>query len=234
MASREVVTVVFLHAFPFDPRMWERQRALAPDSEAPLLYELGDTIDEWAQAILDRYPGELVLVGASLGGYTGYHVARLAPERIRGILTAGSRAQADSPAGRRRRDDLIQAVRERGLEALWEEILPATFSANADAELVARARSWALGQDPEDVVRALGAMRGRRDTTDLLKLLDPHPTIVLGELDELARPGDFVDVVLAENVLVVREAGHLPSLERPDRFDPILEEFLRWTSTPRS
>ena len=230
------MTVVFLHAFPFDPRMWDGQRALAPGSEAPLLYELGDTIDEWAQAILDRYPGELVLVGASLGGYTGYHVARLAPERIRGILTAGSRAQADSPAGRQRRDDLIRVVRERGLEALWEEILPVAFSANAnaDAAVVGRARSWALEQDPDDVVRALAAMRGRRDTTDVLKLLDPAPTIVLGELDELARPADFVDVVPGENVLIVRGAGHLPGLERPDRFDPILEEFLRWTSTPTS
>jgi 3-oxoadipate enol-lactonase len=228
------VTVVFLHAFPFDPRMWDGQRGLAPGSEAPLLYELGETIDEWAQAILDRYPGELVLVGASLGGYTGYHVARLAPERIRGIPTAGSRAQADTPGGRRRRDDLIRVVRERGLEALWDEILPVSFSASAGAGLVARARSWALEQDPDDVVRALAAMRGRRDTTDIVKLLDPHPTIVLGELDELARPGDFVNVVLEENVLVVRGAGHLPSLERPDRFDPILEEFLRWTSTPTS
>jgi 3-oxoadipate enol-lactonase len=228
------VTVVFLHAFPFDPRMWDGQRGLAPGSEAPLLYELGETIDEWAQAILDRYPGELVLVGASLGGYTGYHVARLAPERIRGILTAGSRAQADTPGGRRRRDDLIRVVRERGLEALWDEILSVSFSASAGAGLVARARSWALEQDPDDVVRALAAMRGRRDTTDIVKLLDPHPTIVLGELDELARPGDFVNVVLEENVLVVRGAGHLPSLERPDRFDPILEEFLRWTSTPTS
>lgn len=228
-----MATVLFLHAFPFDPRMWDGQRALAPGSEAPLLYELGDTIDEWAQAILDRYDGDLVLVGASLGGYTGYHVARLAPERIRGILTAGSRAQADTPGGRARRDDLIEIVRERGLEALWEEILPDTFSAHAGDALVAQARAWALDRDPDDVVRALGAMRGRRDTTDVLKYLDPHPTIVLGELDRLARPGDFHNVVLEEHVLAIREAGHLPSLERPDRFDPILEEFL-WTSTQTS
>ncbi len=229
-----MATVLFLHAFPFDPRMWDGQRALAPGSEAPLLYELGDTLDEWAQALLDRYPGDLVLVGASLGGYTGYHAARLAPARIRGILTAGARAQADTPSGRQRRDDLIRIVRERGLEALWEEILPVTFSAGADEQLVARARSWALDRDPADVVRALGAMRGRRDTTDVLKLLDPHPTIVLGERDELARPGDFTNVVLEEKVLVVRDAGHLPNLERPDTFDPILAEFLRWTSTPPS
>ena len=94
------MTVVFLHAFPFDPRMWDGQRALAPGSEAPSLYGLGETMDDWARAILDRYDGELVLVGASMGGYAAYHVLRLAPERVAGLLTVGARAQSDAPGAR--------------------------------------------------------------------------------------------------------------------------------------
>jgi len=221
--------VVFLHAFPFDPRMWERQRALAPGSEAPRLYELGETMDEWAEAILERFPGELVLVGASMGGYTAYHVARLAPERVRGLLTVGARAQSDSEAGKARRDHLAQVTQEQGLEALWDELRPQAYARDAPAEVVEQGRRWTLEQDPEDVVRALRAMRDRRDTSDLLKLLDPHPLVVLGELDAIARPADFYGVVLEERVRIVREAGHLPNLERPDRFDPILEEFLEWS-----
>jgi 3-oxoadipate enol-lactonase len=221
--------VLFLHAFPFDPRMWERERALAPGSEAPLLYELGETMDDWAEAILDRYEGELVLVGASMGGYAAYHVARLAPERIAGLLTVGARAQSDSEAGRARRDALIRVVREQGLEALWEELRPTTYAPHASAEVVEQGRRWVLEQDPAHVVRGLAALRDRRDTSDLLKLVDPHPLVVLGELDEIARPADFVNVVLEERVRIVREAGHLPNLERPERFDPILEEFLSWS-----
>jgi pimeloyl-ACP methyl ester carboxylesterase len=186
-------------------------------------------MDEWAGAILDRYPGELVLVGASMGGYAAYHVARLAPGRVRGVLTAGARAQSDTDAQRSARDARVRLVREQGLEALWEELRPTTFSAHAPAELVEQGRRWTLDQDPEHVVRGLHALRDRRDTSDLLKLLDPHPLVVLGELDEIARPADFAGVVLEERVRIVREAGHLPNLERPDRFDPILEEFLEWT-----
>ncbi len=223
------MTVLFLHAFPFDPRMWERQRRLAPGSEAPLLYELGETMDEWAEALLERYPGELVLVGASMGGYAAYHVARLAPERVRGLLTAGARAQSDSDEARARRDRLVALVEERGLEALWHEIRAQTFSHDVPAALLEQARSWVLEQDPAHVVTGLRALRDRRDTSDLLKLLDPHPLVVLGELDEIARPADFEGVVLEEHVRIVRESGHLPDLERPDRFDPILEEALaRW------
>jgi len=226
------MTVVFLHAFPFDPRMWDRQRELAPDAEAPLLYDLGETMDDWAAAILDRYPGPLTLVGASMGGYAAYHVARLAPERVRGLLTEGARAQPDAPAGRERRGALIRLVREQGLEALWDALRPQAFSQLAADSVLAAARAWTLEQDPDHVVRALAAMRDRRDSTDVPRLLDPHPLVVLGELDALARPADFTDVVLPEHVLIVREAGHLPSLERPDRFDPILQEFLERTAAP--
>lgn len=221
--------VLFLHAFPFDPRMWERQLALVPEAEAPLLYELGESMDGWAQALLDRYEGELVLVGASMGGYLAYHVARLAPDRVRGLLTEGARAQADAPGGRTRRDELIRLTEEQGLEALWEAMRPLAFSADADAELFARARGWVVEQRPEDAVRALRVMRDRRDTTDILKLLDPHPAIVLGDLDEIARAGDFAGVVVPEAVRTIRGCGHLPSLERPEAFEPILEELLeRW------
>lgn len=224
------MVVLFLHAFPLDPRMWERQRALAPGSEAPLLYELGDSMEEWARALLDRHPGELVLVGASMGGYLAYEVARLAPERVRGVLTEGARAQADAPGGRARRDELIRAARERGAEAVWEAMRPVAFSPDAGSELLARARGWALEQEPESLARALAVMRDRRDATGFLKLLDPHPAIVLGELDAVARPADFQGVVLEEAVHVVRGCGHLPSLERPDAFDAVLQERLElWT-----
>jgi pimeloyl-ACP methyl ester carboxylesterase len=225
------MTVLYLHAFPFDPRMFG---PLPEGVEAPLLYELGETMDDWAAAILDRYDGPLTLVGASMGGYTAYHVARLAPERVHGLFTEGARAQPDTPAGRARRNELIRAVREDGMDALWVALRPLAFSHHAGDELLAHARDWARDRTPDEAVRALTAMRDRHDTTDILKLLDPHPYVVLGELDQLARPGDFNGVVLEEHIRVVREAGHLPSLEQPQRFRPLLEEFLEWTSTRTS
>ena len=86
----------------------------------------------------------------------------------------------------------------------------------------ARAGSRARRHRPPRPARPAGHVH-------LLKLLDPHPLVVLGELDEIARPADFEGVVLEEHVRIVRESGHLPDLERPDRFDPILEEALeRW------
>jgi pimeloyl-ACP methyl ester carboxylesterase len=223
--------IVFLHAFPFDPRMWGD---LPDGAEAPLLYDLGDTIDEWADAILERYDGPLTLVGASMGGYVAYAIARRAPERVHALVTEGSRGQADPPGARRRREENIEVVRNDGIEALWERLRPLTFSADADPALVEQGRAWALERDSEELARALGAMRDRRDTTDVLKRLDPQPWIVLGDLDQLARPGDFAGVLEPEQLRIVAGAGHLPSLERPQAWEALLQEFLEWATSPQT
>ena len=83
------MTVVHLHALPLDERMW-------PGVEAPRLYGLGGTMDEWADAVLEAYPGKLILVGASMGGYCAVAAARRAPERLAGLVLAGSRPDADA------------------------------------------------------------------------------------------------------------------------------------------
>jgi pimeloyl-ACP methyl ester carboxylesterase len=101
------VTVVYLHAFPLDERMWE-------DGAAPRLYGLGRTMDEWALAVLEAYAGPLILVGASMGGYCAVAAARLAPERVAGLVLAGSRPDADSPERRARRAETIALAQERG------------------------------------------------------------------------------------------------------------------------
>ena len=41
------MTVVFLHAFPLDERMWN-------GGAAPRLYGLGRTMDDWADAVLSK------------------------------------------------------------------------------------------------------------------------------------------------------------------------------------
>ena len=72
-AGRGAVTVVYLHAFPLDERMWSTEAA------APPLYGLGRTMDDWADAVLEAYPGRIVLVGASMGGYAAMAAARRPP-----------------------------------------------------------------------------------------------------------------------------------------------------------
>src|SRR5204863_5599387 len=114
--------ILLLHALPLDERMWEPQlEALGEhEVEAPNLYALGgSSLDGWAATLLERVPDELVLVGASMGGYLALAVARLAPERVLGLVLAGSRADADSPERKAGRETALERIEREGAEGMW-------------------------------------------------------------------------------------------------------------------
>jgi len=64
------MTLVLLHPLPLDGSIWDNElRALGSPCVAPTLYDLGDTLEEWAGGVLDLCgSGPLVLVGNSVGG----------------------------------------------------------------------------------------------------------------------------------------------------------------------
>jgi pimeloyl-ACP methyl ester carboxylesterase len=215
------VTVVFLHAFPLDERMWQ------PDRSAPRLYGLGRTMDDWADAVLESYPGRLILVGASMGGYAALAAARRAPERLAGLLLAGSRPEADTPERYAKRAETIAIARERGAEGVWDAMRATLFADDSDPDVVARARELALDRTDEELVTALEAIRDRPDSTAAYRALGERALTVVGDRDP------FVPVEDARrfepDAVVLPDCGHLPALERPAEFGLVLDEAVaRW------
>jgi 3-oxoadipate enol-lactonase len=216
------VTVVFLHAFPLDERMWQL------DANAPRLYGLGRTMDDWADAVLESYPGRLILVGASMGGYAALAAARRAPERLAGLLLAGSRPEPDTPERYAKRAETIAIARERGAEGVWDAMRATLFTDDSDPDVVARARELALDRTEEELVAGLEAIRDRPDSTAAYRELGDRAFTVVGDRDP------FVPVEDARNfepdAVVLPDCGHLPSLERPAEFGLVLDEAVaRWT-----
>jgi pimeloyl-ACP methyl ester carboxylesterase len=216
------VTVVRLHAFPLDERMWPT------GSEAPRLYGLGTTMEEWADAVLEAYPGRLVLVGASMGGYCALAAVRRAPERIAGLVLAGSRPDADSPSRRAKRADTIALARERGAEGIWEAMRDLLFTDATAPELVERARTMALDRTTDELVTAVSAIRDRPDSTAAYRALGDRALLVVGDRDPFV-PLDQA-ASFEPSPIVFPGCGHLPSLERPAEFEDVLGGTVsRWT-----
>ena len=223
-------TVLLLHAFPVGSEMWEPQLdALAGyDVRTPSLLGRGDSIDGWAEQLLAETEGDLVAVGASMGGYCALALARRAPERVRGLVLAGSKASADPPEGRVWRDQSIALVRERGTLALWETMRDYALGPNADPALVERSNEIVASQDVKDVVQELVAMIGRPDSTDVVRSLRCPLLAVAGELDEgvIAESRELVGLAPDGELVIVPGASHLVSFARPDVFNPVLLGFL--------
>jgi pimeloyl-ACP methyl ester carboxylesterase len=211
------MNVVLLHAFPLDERMWAPQLdALGGhDVVTPNLYELGgSSVVDWAQAVLDQADGDIAAVGASLGGYVALAMARSSPERVRGLLLAGSRAGADTAERRAAREDGIRTLREEGIEA-WAPSAPAP-------------------PPPErtvgELVRGLEALRDRPDATDVARSFPGPLWVAVGDNDPFLPLEEARDIVAsAQNgrLEVFEDTGHFPNRDRPERFNGLLQEFLR-------
>jgi 3-oxoadipate enol-lactonase len=212
------VKVLLLHAFPLDKSMWKPQRAALAGHEviAPRLYGRGKTMDEWADSIAGETEGDLVVVGASMGGYCALALARRAPDRVRGLLLVGARPDADTEERRAGREDTIELIHNEGLEGLWRMMVPKLFhdQSVADKQLIYR--------DADALVTALEAVRDRQDSIDVVRSFSGPVQFVVGEFDPYVSAGELTEFDVRE----LEGMGHLVNLERPDEFNGILREFV--------
>jgi pimeloyl-ACP methyl ester carboxylesterase len=208
--------VALLHAFPLGPEMWSPQRDVLAghDVYAPNLYDFGgSSIDGWAERILEQLDGDFAAAGASMGGYVALALARLAPERVRGLLLAGARAGADDDRRRQARNDAIRTLREDGIEA-WAPSAPAPPPPERTVE---------------ELIRATEALRDRRDSTEVVASFDRPLWVVVGTEDPFLPVDEAREIVASApngRLEVIEGAGHFTSIDRRNRFNEVLAEFL--------
>ncbi|HKF13833.1 MAG TPA: alpha/beta hydrolase [Gaiellaceae bacterium] len=208
--------LVLIHAFPLDERMWEPQREAlgGHDVVAPNLYDLGgNSVDGWADRILDDVMGDLAVVGASVGGYVGLAMARSQPERIRGLLLAGARAGADSPERRAARNEGIRKLREEGVEA-WAPNAPAPPPPERTVD---------------ELVRTLEALRDRPDATDVVRGFPGPLWIAVGDADPFLPVDEAREIAASApngRLELFEGTGHFTNVEQPERFNELLREFV--------
>jgi 3-oxoadipate enol-lactonase len=212
------VTFLLLHAFPLDERMWEPQLAALEghDVVAPRLYGRGKTMAAMADSIAAETEGELVLVGASMGGYCALALARRVPERVRGLLLVGSRPDGDSAERRAGRAETFDVIRNDGPEGLWRIMLPKLFADESKAD------EALLYRDAGGLISALAAVRDREDSTAFARSFSEPLQFVIGEHDPYVSASELEGFDVRE----LKGAGHLVNIERADEFNAILCDFL--------
>ena len=234
-------TVVLLHSSVCDRRMWRRQaavlveagyRVLRPDfqgfgeSAAPSgPYEEVHDVRELLDALaIDR----AVVVGSSMGGRVAQEFAARWPERVTGLLLvcAATRllpATEDARAFGAEVDALLEAGDVDGAVALnvrtW--LGPAATPETRDFVAEMQRRSF-------EVQLAAGDAPAERADFDLGNVT--APTLVVSgahDLPYFARVAELLtERIPGAESLALDWAGHLPSLEDPARFDPMLLEFV--------
>ena len=238
---------VLLHGFPFKRSMWREQierlsdawRIIAPDlrghgetsvTDKPATMEAlaGDVA-----ALLDELNIERTIIGGlSMGGYVALEFFRKFPERVRALILADTRPQADTNEGHRAREETARRALDEGMDAIAEAMLTKLLAASTHEgkpEVVTRVREMIIGMNPCGAAAALRGMALRRDQTDLLPEINVPTLIIVGAEDAITPKSDAEAMrskIEGSRLVEIEGAGHVSNIERPAEFNRALVEFL--------
>jgi 3-oxoadipate enol-lactonase len=241
--------LVWLHGFPLCHEMWQPQltglssqhRVLAPDltgfggssgfSGTPSMMQMAEDVASFLTAI--KIPEPIILGGLSMGGYVALAFARQHPARLKALILADTRAEPDSAEGKANRDKMITLAKEKGGEAVIEQMLPKLLGPVATKErpdLAASLRRMATAQPREGIAAALQAMRDRPDSTPGLASIKLPTLVLVGSDDQITPPAaaqTLAQGIAGAKLVTLPQAGHMSNQEQPDAFNAAVREFLQ-------
>lgn len=237
--------VMFLHAYPLNPSMWDAQleavrgagwRALAPDfpgfGDAPQRGER--RLEDFAERALESLDAagseRAVIVGLSMGGYVALRLLERAADRIAALVLCDTRAGADPPEAAQKRLEAADRAEREGTGWIPEAMLPNLVAASASDGVKDTVRALISRASAPGVAGAQRAMAARPDSKPLLAGVRVPTLVLVGSEDALTPIGESVamaNAIPGARLEIIPNAGHLSNLERPEAFNRALLGFLR-------
>jgi pimeloyl-ACP methyl ester carboxylesterase len=246
--------LVFLHAFPLSHKMWRGQieafhndyNVIAPNARGfgnttpfssapaagdPSVEQMAEDLNTFLDALKITEP--IILCGLSMGGYTALNFMRQYSHRVRALVLCDTRADADGTEALAKREENIRLVREQGSWNLAEKMTEVLLGKNTrenNPELILQVLQWGSDQTVTTIADALAALRDRLDMTDSLHEISVPALLIFGEEDSLVPPAAIQTLqqgIAGARLEMISEAGHLPNLEQPKKFNGVLSDFLR-------
>ncbi|MGH3279067.1 MAG: alpha/beta fold hydrolase [Trebonia sp.] len=191
----------------------------------------GTSLGDVADMVAAHCPGELDVVGISLGGIVAQHLAVRHPEQVRSLLIAGTTACSD-PATMLARAEAAEAGMS---EADVARTLDRWFTPGALARVpshpgVGYARRRLAAMPGRSFAAAWHAMAAH-DLRGCLRTIEARVTVVAGDADKAAPPAAMRELAaeFAQARFEVLHGPHLMQLETPEAFSAVLRAHLQLT-----
>ena len=242
--------VVLIHGYPFNRSLWNEQiaalsgsyRVIAPDLRGFGESDSSDgpsTMNRMAQDVallLDHLGIPRVTIGAlSMGGYVTFAFYKQFASRVRALILADTRAQADTEEAKQKRAQQAEKALSEGMAGIADAMLPKLLTPETVSkrpDIVKRVRDMMLKTKPEGAAAALRGMAERDDQTTL-KISVPT-LIIVGAEDAITPVADsekMNQAIAGSRLVVLENAGHVSNLERTEEFNEAVLDFLSESSS---
>jgi 3-oxoadipate enol-lactonase len=236
--------VVFANSLGTDLRLWDKLIPLLPKSLRLIRYDkrghgLTDcppgpygmgTLVRDAERLMDALEvRNACFVGLSIGGLIAQGLATKRLDLVRSLVlsnTASKIGTAEMWATR------IAAIKQDGIEPIADGVLERWFTKPfRHTPEYAAWRNMLIRQPAEGYAGACAAISGTDFFTPTAALT--LPTLAIAGSEDGSTPPDLVretaDLIRGSRFELIRGAGHLPCVEKPEAYAQILTQFLKDT-----
>lgn len=228
--------LVFLPGMMCDARLFGPQiAALSADTVvtvAPITQ--GERVEEIASNLLDHLPRRFALAGLSMGGIVAMEILRRAPDRVSRLALMDTNPLPETPQVAAGREPQIVAARAgRLLDVMRDEMKPNYLAPGPyRGEVLELVMDMARALGPDVFVRQSRALQRRPDQQTTLRKSKIPALILCGVHDALCpvkRHEFMAELMPNAELVVIDDAGHLPTLERPHETTAAIRQ---WMSEP--
>lgn len=244
--------VVLIHGYPFNRSLWNEQvatlsgsyRVIAPDLRGFGESDSSDgisTMNCMAQDVallLDHLEVPRATLGAlSMGGYVALAFYKQYASRVRALILADTRATPDTEEAKQTRVQQAEKALAEGMAGIADAMLPKLLTPETVSkrpEIVKRVRDMMLKTKPDGAAAALRGMAERDDQTSLLAKITVPTLILVGAEDAITPVADserMSEGVAGSRLVVLENAGHVSNIERAEKFNEALLDFLSDSSS---
>jgi 3-oxoadipate enol-lactonase len=236
--------LVFANSLGTDYRLWDQIMPLLPDglrvvrydkrghglSSGPVApYFMGDLVTDLSELMDALEVRNAVLVGLSIGGMIAQGLAAERPDLLKAMVLSNTGANIGNEAIW---DERIAAARKGGIDALAEAQLGRWFSDDFRINKPGQFEAWSAMLRRTWIEGFIGcsaaiAETDLYDSTARLNL----PTLGIAGSEDGSTPPDMVretiELIEGGTFRLIRGAGHLPCVEKPEEYAAILTDFLK-------
>ncbi len=246
--SDNAITIIFIHGFPFNKSMWDKQTAALKDSYRVIAYDVrghGNSEGGIGNFSIDLFVADLielidnlmldkvVICGLSMGGYIALKAIEKHPNRFEALVLSDTQCAADTAESKIKRLQTIEHIKEISVEEFADESIKNLFSPESfltkKAEIAA-VREMIVNTSKLTLINTLLAISERVDSCNNLQEINVPVLIMVGKDDIITAPATarLIHSKIQHSLLKILEhAGHLANMENPYEFNDQLINFLQ-------
>ena len=227
-----MIPVIFLPGMMCDARLFGPQINALSGKWPVMTFPLSrhDRVQAMADEILKNAPPDFALAGLTMGGIAAMEVLRQAPERVSHLALLDTNPLAEQPEVKARRTSQIASVRDGKLSSVMRDEMKPSYLADGPHQGAILDLCMAMATDlgPDVFLRQSQALMNRPDQSKTLKAYTGKALVLCGQEDRLCpveRHQLMHDFLPNSSLEIVGGAGHLPTLEQPQKTTVAL---IRW------